>query len=86
MRDNFFVHCQLKCYMLLRKGEIFYILWQSSVLGRNLTMQLTPLLPPSRKGLPLPFTLAKKETYLDTPLKEEVTNLFGKLPEYGISY
>ena len=49
-------------------------------------MQLTPLLAPSRKGLPLPFTLDKKETYLDTPLKEEVTNLFGKLPGYGISY
>ena len=62
--------------MLLRKGEIFYILWQSSVLGGNLTMQLAPLLAPSRKGLPLPFTLAEKGTYLDTHLKEEVTNLF----------
>ena len=29
-----------------------------------------------QKGLPVPFTLAKKRTYLDTQLKGELTDLF----------
>ena len=33
-----------------------------------------------KKGLPLPFTLAKKRTYPDTHLKGELTDLFQKLP------
>ena len=37
-------------------------------------------LAPSKKGLPLIFSLAKKRTYLDTQLKEEPTDLFWKLP------
>ena len=59
------------------KVETFHLLWQPRD-GGNLTMR-----PPSctlQKGLPLPFTLAKKRTYLDTELKEELTDLFWKLP------
>ena len=55
------------------KVETFHLLWQPRD-GGNLTMR-----PPSctlQKGLPLPFTLAKKRTYLDTELKEELTDLF----------
>ena len=33
-------------------------------------------LAPSKKGLPVIFSLAKKRTYLDTQLKEEPTDLF----------
>ena len=38
--------------------------------------RVAPLLAPSKKGLPLPFSLAKKGTYLDTQLKAELTNMF----------
>ena len=36
------------------------------------------------KGLPLPFSLAKKKIYLDTQLKADLTNLFSKLPRYSL--
>ena len=36
------------------------------------------------KDLPLPFSLAKKGTYLDTQLKEEYANLFWKPPMYSL--
>ena len=38
--------------------------------------QCDSLLASSKKGLPLPFSLAKKGIYLDTELKGEITNLF----------
>ena len=38
------------------------------------------LLAPSKKHFSLPFTLAKKRTYLDTQSKRELTDLFWKLP------
>ena len=41
--------------------------------------QCLPLLAPSKKGLLLPFTLAKKRIYLDNQLKGEVIDLFWKL-------
>ena len=34
----------------------------------------------SKNPLPFPFSLAKKRIYLDTHLKEELTDLFWKLP------
>ena len=40
------------------KGDPFHLLRQLSSLGGNFTMPL--LLAPSKKGLPLPFSLAKK--------------------------
>ena len=43
-------------------------------------LQCCPLLAPSKNGLPLLFTLAKKKIYLDTQLKRKLTNLFWKLP------
>ena len=39
-----------------------------------------PLLAPSKKGLSLLFSLAKKRIYLGTQLKVELTDLFLKLP------
>ena len=38
--------------------------------------QCAPLLVLSKKGLPLPFSLAKKRIYLYTQLKGELTDLF----------
>ena len=38
------------------------------------------------KGLPLPFSLAKKRIYLYTQLKAELTNLFCKLPGYPLPH
>ena len=58
-----------------KKRRLFHFLWQPSALGCNLTMW-HPLLPPFKKGIPLPFSLAKKRTYLDTQLKTELTYLF----------
>ena len=43
------------------------------------------LLHPSKKGLSFPFSLAKKRTYLETQLKGEFTNLFGKFPGCSLS-
>ena len=49
------------------KGKTFYLLWQPSVLGGNLTMDAA-------------FSLGKKIIYLDTELKAELTDLFWKWP------
>ena len=69
-----------------KKGQTFRLLWQISALGDNLTMWLAfshpP--PPPKKGLPLPFTLTKKITYLDTQLKGDLTDLFWKLRGYSL--
>ena len=37
-----------------------------------------------QKGLPFPFSFARNRIYLGTHLKEELTNLFGKLPRYPL--
>ena len=37
---------------------------------------MAPFLAPFKKGLPLPFSLAKKRAYLDTQLKTELTLFF----------
>ena len=42
-----------------------------------------PLVHP-KKVLLLSFSLAKKRIYLDTNLKEELTDLFWKLPGYSL--
>ena len=62
----------------LQKERLFYFLWQPSALG--VISQCGPLLAPSKKGLPLPFSLAKNRKYLDVQLKGELTDLFWKLP------
>ena len=48
----------------------------------NLTLLLRAW--PSKKDLSLIFGLVKRRTYMDTHLKEELTDLFWKL--LGISY
>ena len=45
----------------------------------GLISQYNPLLAPSKKGLHLPISLAKKTVYLSTHLKEELIDLFWKL-------
>ena len=62
----------------LQKERLFYFLWQPNALG--VISQCGPLLAPSKKGLPLPFSLAKNRKYLDVQLKGELTDLFWKLP------
>ena len=42
------------------------------------------MLAPFKKGLPSPFSLVKKRRYLGTHLKEELINLFQKLPGYSL--
>ena len=42
----------------------------------ELILRCSPLLAPSKKGLPLPLSLAKKKIYLDSHFKEELTDLF----------
>ena len=42
------------------------------------------MLATSRKGLLFPFSLARKRIYLGTHLKEELTDLFRKLPAYSL--
>ena len=41
-------------------------------------------LAPSKKGLPSPFSLTRRSIYQGTHLKEEITDLFWKLPGYSI--
>ena len=59
--------------------ERLFISYDNQVL-LGIISQCDPPLEPSKKGLPLLFTLAKKRTYLDTQLKWEYTDLFWKLP------
>ena len=42
----------------------------------GLSHNVTSLLAPFKKDLHLPFSLAKKRTYLDTQLEGELTDLF----------
>ena len=65
-------------FQISQKERLFIFYDNQLLLG--VISQCGPLLEPSKKGLPLPFTLAKKRTYLDTQLKEEITDLFSKLP------
>ena len=44
------------------------------------------MLCPPPKNLPSSFSLVKNIIYLRSHLKKEFTNLFWKLPEYGIPY
>ena len=44
-----------------------------------------PLVATFKKGLPLPFSLAKKGIYLGTQLKEDLTYLLLKLPRRRIA-
>ena len=44
------------------------------------------MLCPSQKDLPSSFSLVKNRIYLSSHLKKKFTNLFWKLPEYGIPY
>ena len=63
------------------KGETFpslTVLWQPSWLLLGVISQFGL----QDKGLPLPFSLAKKKMYLDTQLKLELTKLFWKVPGY----
>ena len=53
-----------------QKDIPFHFLWQTGL-----------SLP--QKGLPLPFSLAKKKIYLDTQLIVGLTDLFWKLPEFS---
>ena len=57
--------------------------WMES---HDLAPPLPPLLAPSKKGLLLAFTFAKKRTYLDTQLKGDLTNLFFELPDVPFSH
>ena len=59
----------------ISQKERLFISHEPSTLGGNLSV--TPLLVPSKKGLPLPFN---KRAQLDTQLKGGHTNLFFKLP------
>ena len=63
-----------------RKGQPFFFFSDNQVytLKGNFTMQ-TPSCT-LLKRLSSLFTLAKKRIYLDTKLKEELTDLFWKLP------
>ena len=71
--------------LIKKKGEVglfqisqkerLFISYDKQVL-LAVTHNVVPLLAPSKNGLPLPFTLAKKRTYLDTQLKGELTDLF----------
>ena len=65
------------------KGETFHLLWQPSALRGN-NVPPPSLLALSKTGLPLPFTLGKKRTYLDTQLKGDLTGLFWKLSERSL--
>ena len=51
--------------------------------GSNLTLY-TLLLSPSKKDRLLSFILAKERIYLDILLKEELNELFQKLPGYSL--
>ena len=62
-------------FQILKRERLFYLLYQPSALGDNLTMW-SPFLRPSKKGISFPFSLVKKRTYLDTQLKGEFTDLF----------
>ena len=61
------------------KGETF-----SSLMTTELLWGVISQRGLQDKGLPLPFSLAKKRIYLDTQLKAELTNLFWKLPGYSL--
>ena len=56
------------------KGGTFFISYDDQVL-LGVISHYGPLLAPFRKGLPLPFSLAKKRIYLDTQLKGALTDL-----------
>ena len=53
------------------KGETF-----PSLMTTKLLLGVVSQCGLQDKGLPLPFSLAKKRIYLDTQLKAELTNLF----------
>ena len=66
---------EAELFQITQRGKPFHLLWQRSALGSNRTMW--PLfLARFKKGLVLPFSLAKKIIYLDTQLKAELTSLF----------
>ena len=46
---------------------------------------MVSLLAPLEKSLPLHFSLGKKRICLDTQLKEEITDLFWKLPVWPVT-
>ena len=60
------------------KWIYFFMSYDNQVLLRVISHKAL-LLAPSKKSLPLPFSLAKKRMYLDPHLKEELTDLFQKL-------
>ena len=57
------------------KRETFFISYNNQVLY-GVISQYNPLLAPSKKGLHLPISLAKKTEYLSTHLKEKLIDLF----------
>ena len=57
------------------KGDTFFISYNNQLIGGILTMRPV-FLHPLGKCLPFPFSLAKKRIYLETHLKEELTDLF----------
>ena len=56
------------------KGETFSSLMTTKY-SWGQSQNVVPLLASSKKGLPLPFSLAKKRIYLDTQLKGQLTLL-----------
>ena len=65
---------RVELFQISQKERLFISYDNQTLLG--LILQCGPLLAPSKKGLPLPFILAKKRTYLGTQLKGELTDLF----------
>ena len=70
---------RVELFQISQTEGLFYLLWSWNVLEDNLTMWFHALLAPSKKGLSLPFSLAKNRIYLDTQLNREPTDLFWKL-------
>ena len=70
---------RVRLFQISQKERIFHHFWQLSALGANLTI-CSFLLALSKKGLPFPSNLTRNEIYLGTHLKQELTDLFWKLP------
>ena len=49
-----------------------------------LSPEIRLCISPFQKGLPSPFSLARNRIYFGTHLKEELINLFWKLPMYSL--
>ena len=65
-------------YFKFHKRIDFFISYDNEVLLGIISQYARPplLLAPSKKDIPILFSLAKKKIYLDTHLKGELTDLF----------